>query len=659
MNQQTKDRINTTFSEHIETIKTEGATTGSEIFVRFPVSLQKKYHISPVGTVTKELDEIGRIKMTYRAGPKYYESKGPQLHRGIPTLQEWYDKWRDGVDPGNIADLIPEEINAHMSSKTSSFLTTVRSYAESFMFTKMKKVVMVDPSYGALWRAHTHGCHVSIISTSTEKKWAEEIHRYFMPHFKASRLMLDVIDEPEDDDMVYHGANGFKPVKGGKAFCFEPNPYSKDLRNGHAIAIKRELSRFVMTYMLKDRLLTYYWEDLPNYYRVDPITLSIASQLRGDFYFLATRFQPAQIGFAWYKKRLTSLACCYYYDEFPQTKIVQLGDYNVVADKGMLYDVDVGATILSRRHLLYTLAEKYGWKVAPLAAGYGKWVAHPYGNEFIKTSYVKKGEKIVCEDYTMYNEEPPQGERRYHEHSAVIFLPNDFTGRKVTPLEAFGTVHSIDTFTVGKDPRRYPYHQKYDKGYIFSSESMLKQCISFICHMEQRDVVQMIDYDKEREDPSPTILGNILEDDTPHHTGERRPPSDRTTLAEFFSLLPKTRYQIEQEYKDRPWHVLLGDMWQTPGLAVNVQADPLEWYISSGYEPYDDYDEESEGLMFCDNQLEIKRDMIGGKLTWRDKREADTSARVKDLAAWGWRVARTETTEETVSLTFVNDQIEM
>lgn len=610
----------------------------------FSREMQARYNIAPVGTVTVHEDaRTGKSLVTYRAGPRTYEVSDLKMDYGIPTLQKWFEAYRDGEDPGNLADCVPDKINASVNKGTFVKSLSFVNYFENWLFSRLPSVTLVDPSSGSLWRCWEKNCPVRVYMTASDNEWWEQIDRQFSPIYRDRKLLLERVYELEG--YVYHGTNGFKTtLLTAKDLCLEPNPFSSDLRKEEGVAIRREANGFRVHYYRKSKLREHVFVDLPSYYRIDPISLELFSQAYGDSFFFSSTFDPSIIGLRSLKRRYTSLATCYHYDEYPSRRTITLGGYEVNMLDGVLYDVKCHSTVLSRRHLLHKLAREYGYKVAPLKEGYGKWIAHPYAYDFACTSYARVGEVHVHEDYTMYNRPMPQGES-VKGKNAVIFKPGDFTGRQLTPLESLGTIFDIPTLCVSGDPRRYPVIGDHTNGYVYGSIQSLLQNMLYIFFCEKKDVVPMIDFETEKLERKADPVTDVVDftDDAPKQSFKDR-------VLDLVSQTPMTLDELQRVFPDLTEQRIWQTMWYCSEITAKKVSDQVHYGVFDT--EYEDVDMYSGGLAGVMCQAEVKARIIQGNLEFEDPEEFDVLNRIHDLALWGYVICRVQTDDGMIKREF-------
>jgi len=274
-------------NEHLIEVAEKGAAVGDKQFVRFPLAMQKEYDIAPFGTVSYELNKRTlEIEEIYVAGPPEYKTKEKPMNYGIPDLNSWLDDYKAGREPPNLANFVPDKIDAHLDRPQSLPSLTTQSYFESWFFSKCKSIIMIDPSTGSVYRACEESCHVRIFLTSSERLWKTQLQKTFCKEIRDEKVSFAL--DLETEGYVYHGSNGFKEnYVTPRSFCLEPNPYSLDMRYGQ-IVIKSEPDHIYMNYERKDQIREYCFVHRPKFYRVDHLTLYLSTSVKGDsFFFLA------------------------------------------------------------------------------------------------------------------------------------------------------------------------------------------------------------------------------------------------------------------------------------------------------------------------------------------------------------------------------------
>jgi len=633
MAQWQRDTIATKIAEHLEELEASGVTTGTEVFVRFTPEFQKEYGVAPVGTVHQYIDEeTGKEVWHYKAGPIVYNTSEKPLDYDIPSLRSWIEKFKEGEDPGSLYDLIPDKINPKLGKTPEARSVGTQNVIEKWIFSRINKVTLVDPSTGTLWRACTSGVHVNVVMTSTDEEWERQIRETFEREFAERRLRLE-FGKKCKESLVYHGSNGFKrQISTANSFCLEPNPFSVDLRKEQSIIELAEMG-YNVTYDRKKTRRTYYFEDFPSHIRIDPVSLYDQMHVTGDSYFLAMHFDPRVWGLKVTGEDHTSLATVYSLERYPQTSEREYKGWKWQVHEGVVYDVNLQSTYMSKYQWMRRNKPE-GLSLPKLVKGYGRWVIHPYASSPRRASFTQREGSWIIDDYRMYNRECPDDATLY-DIKAAVFVPGDFTGAVVTPLEQYGTWHPVDTFVRQGDPRFYVKLQK--KGYYFSSVSVMQSWVLFILHHEQISIPSQIN----------SILGIGVEEVpvTNDFMEEGLDTCDRPKLQTYDRIFmhltegPRTESDMKILFSDRPWSDAKKLLFKMPGINImgdSYTIDPVVY----------DYDILDEGLFGIGSQETLKRYLLMGE-SFSDLIGRDVTDRLRDAKKWGYTPEVEEVYEDT------------
>jgi hypothetical protein len=638
MAQTHKHDIRDMVKRHLEKIRLEGATTGEEDFVVLDPEFIKGRDIAGFGTlVIGECEVTGKRKLTYRVGPKHYVTERKPMKTNIPDLEGWIDSYKDGKKPSNLADLIPDKIEASVGEEHMKSLST-QNHFEKWFLARTPKVIMVDPAEGSLWRAVQIGqTDVQILMTAGDEQWGKDLISKFAPEFRKVHRTVSLTKTITSDSPVYHGTNGLKSwVKSSRSFALEPNPFSKDRREEQLI-VKMETNGIKMHYTRKREGKVYEFKDKPSHFRVDPLSLFKSIAVRGDAFFFCSTFDPANWGISSTTTRPLSMANVYHLEEWKQgnAKWVEIeGQEYQIATRGkrkVVMDVKVNATYLSKYHLLQQLE---GYDPPQLVKGPGKWTVHPYSSVPYMTSIVRYGQSYVCEDYGMYNKECPE-DVVPSQMKALQFRVGDMSGTLISPLEKIGSVFPVSAWERQGDPRRYVIPDR-SNSYYFSGKQALLQWLFLIVHNETGSMSSVIDYESEQTTYAPVSAHDEDQQLAQVHW--------RDALLEMITLSP-TPQQVERAFPDVP-----KSQWMDVLLRSQVVIDQDRFV--PGDKEYDEIDTEGTGLMSLVSQLHLKRELMDLQCTFPDEEDANIDSRMKDAEFWGFKCQVVESDDEGVTRIF-------
>jgi len=624
-------------NEHLIELAEKGAAVGDKQFVRFPKAMQIEYDIAPFGTLSYEkCKKTGELEEVYVAGPPEYRTDEKPMHYGIPDLNSWLEDYKSGREPASLASFVPDHIDAHLNSSSSLPSLTTQSFFESWFFSKVNQVIMVNPATGSIYRAlEEKSCIVRIYLTFSEIDWKRPLEKRFSAQIKSGRVVF--IDRDEfGDDYVYHGSNGFRAdCLCDRSFCLEPNPYSCDIRKGQ-ISVKSEPDGIRMNYERKDQIREYFFVHRPDYFRVDPLTLFLNTAVRGDSFFFSSQFDPAICMIGTDQSIPTVLAMGCHLSSYPRGQWQKIGSYECLVDSSVLYDIKTSGTYISRYHKMKEICPE-GMTVVQMLEGYGRVFVHPYAYSPRVTSFSRYRDSWILEDYTAYN--TPCPEECAPSVNGIVFRVNDFEGSKQTPLEAIGTYYPCPTFVSGSDSRRY-FRPDGSLSYYFSSKRSFVEWMCFIAHNEIGGVVPLIEIEnKQKRVPVPEY--------TPPETADvgLNWTSDLISLASDGVSLSSLLLQ----FRDQPVKTVMRHLLHT----CSVLLDEDSRFYSEPYE-YSFVDDDCEGLSGIVCQAELKRELLSA-ISFEDPIENDVSDRIHDALSWKFLVTSVETGEDTVVRTFRKD----
>jgi len=483
----------TEFSQQFETLMSKylelDIAAGEKQSVLLSQSFAKEHGVSRLATI--EYDE-GRQQTIFRAGPKEFETVEHNIPEvRIDSMIPFMEAYRDGLELPKLSEVISKGVQ--LRKKENNPVVTQISFLESYLFRMKENILLIDPSQGSIYRALEENRNVYYFMTATDSHWKKELEDTFRAMFKGKKLIFKHIHEDDDVDdfLVYHGANGFKPIYQANSFALEPNPYSVDTRKqGAGIAAGGESISFY--YQIKDRKMEYVFKYHPSYYRIDPATLNHLGVVKGDAFFLSMTVDPKELGYTLeIGTKAATVGEMYCYTELPEYRPYE--GMMVSYDDTHVYDVKIPSTCASRRFRAEQIAKQMKKKIKPYQP-LGKYVAHPYSVAYVLHEWETYDNIVVQQRGSLskmaimndinlqYTGPIPQ--------KAAIFILGDKTGKRVTPLEAFGSVFPVDLYVALVKTNEsggewwYPDIRPFmgQSGMVFDSMNSLKNNIHLLCY---------------------------------------------------------------------------------------------------------------------------------------------------------------------------------
>jgi len=310
------------------------------------------------------------------------------------------------------------------------------------------------------------------------------------------------------------------------------------------------------------------------------------------------------------------------------------------------------ATCMSRREFVSQYARKHGKEVAPMVE-YGQYVASPYSTSFFQMAQRTYGKVTVIETPGM-SRRPVTSEElgwaRQSQYYAAAFVAGDFTGRRLSPFESYGTVWDILTYECGTHVRHPDITCLQGKrAMVFDSFRRLSHSIHYLAHWcmprVSTAIVSQLPPTVTAETTVTVPLGDlkeVIEDDL--HTGSEVSKSLRQCLVEYYQNDSRAK-TLEELQLDFPTHsrtemiqILMYISDAYPILPLNEEGmdyspERVNWIITE-----DDYPfpcDDGVGLASYSSAKRLKADVVLGELSFRDDEEAEVVFQENFLLALG------------------------
>jgi len=464
-----ESRLRGELREFVDQFENDPRSSGVNDFVRLDRKFANDNEISNWATVVDTVDGL-----EYHVAPRDVYLP-PFAYEEQPNFQGMFDSIADGVDMPDLIAIaqIPLKRPRKIASDPS---VTTASYAESYILRSQSNLVILDPTRGCLHRAISAKRSVRIAASRSDD-WLDERYKEFATKFSGANLELEIIDVKHitNSMTVYHGVNGFSDVECSvdNQICIEPNPYSNSWKEeSHNFVVGS--SGIDMDYMRKGRMVKHHFAYEPDYFRIDPYSLEKAFQSKREtaLFFLSYK---GSIVFDEIKTVMPDSITRRYVKSFPPYKWVR--SFEISSDREFIYDVKVSSTtVMSRRHLVQKLGDILGLKVVPWESE-GQFFVTPYSKEFQRTREAMYEDVAILESQSLRG--PPivgvdvQGSGLL----ACMFWYGEYSGKVLSPLEPYGTVHPV--FTVGQGQRcpQLTEAQSKSRLVIFESRAVLERNI--------------------------------------------------------------------------------------------------------------------------------------------------------------------------------------
>jgi hypothetical protein len=645
---------------------------GEKQSVLLSQSFAKEHGVSRLATV--EFDE-SRQQTIFRAGPTEFETVEHTIPEvKIESMIPFMEAYRDGLELPKLSDVISKGVQ--IRKKESNPVVTQISFLESYLFRMKENILMIDPSQGSIYRALEENKNVYYYMTATDSHWKKELDGVFKSMFKGKKLIFKHIHEEDDveDFLVYHGANGFKPVYQPNSFALEPNPYSIDTRKqGAGIATGGESISFY--YQIKDRKMEYIFKYHPNHYRIDPATLNYLGVVKGDAFFLGMTVNPKELGYTLDTgTKAATVGEMYCYQEMPEYR-----DYDgmsVSYDDLYVYDVKIPSTCASRRFKVEQISKEMGKKMKPYST-LGKYVAHPYSVTYTLHDW-ETYDNIVVQQRGSLSKMAIMNEINLEytgpiSQKAAIFILGDKTGKRVTPLESFGSVFPVDLYVALKKTNGsggewwYPDIRPFvgKSGMVFDSINSLKNNIHLLCYFCVPDLKPTDLYGRVDRVDAPNLEYADMTDLEDKHGEQEEQEQQNMVIEEDEALHMKIRKIFEMEKRDLFYHEL---EIRLPGhLTRKITATLMQtsnWHIimrGINYHediwttctiPWEPVDDGNRGLASYPDATTLKRAILDGLLEFEDSVSINTRPQQEYLDMQGVELIGQRVNKKTQTLMF-------
>lgn len=514
--------------------------------------------------------------------------------------------------------------------------------------------MLVDPATGTIWRALEKRVNVYIAMSTVDKQWEKKLGKEFFKMFQAAHLQFKFISLDEidgiDDALCYHGQNGLKSFGMAKyTLALEPNPYSRDLRENGLSVQKHMDHSYKLTYKRKERYVDYIFPKHSSHFRVDPTTLIASASIYGDSYFLATNFDPKMMQLKVPRRELTVIGDFMSYVTLPP--YVQNGDLIISEDDKYVYDVEGVMTCNSRRAFCAQIAAAKGKQLAPLSIA-GNFIAYPYSTKFHYVGLKDYNGTTIFESPDLSRAaicvETEKMGLLPSKFQGAAFWYNEFTGKAITPLEKYGTVHPVETFATKDGKTRHasiiPFYTTgvgKRRVYVFGSESLLKENMSLLIHLCLGNLATVIAIPEAvKPQQTFTTTTDFDVDEMGFLSGDNYNKSCRQLMIEWFEEAPqaKSLSEISARYphvsRDEIHQILL----QLPNACpLDGGGGQVVWSLSQD-ETFGDQLAE-EGLAHYLQGTELKLDVVTGDLEFVDLEDSVVERQLQFLDRLGFEIA--------------------
>jgi len=648
----------------LDKIEKEGPATGEGQFVVFTEKMQKEYGISRFGTV-QYVDGV----TVYKAGPQRITKAQMDAQVILPNLVPYMEDYVDGSVEKSLDKYIPSRIALEREEKEKGIATL--SFLESWLFAYRPTIICIDPSRGTLYRVLEASRNVQIVLTNPDPTWTRKIRDEFLSAFRGKALAFSFVDKDKIVDQVhclcYHGANGMKlQIDHPFSVALEPNVYSQEMRKAGLIVEETSPNMYRMTYKRKKELRSYNFPKYSGWYRLDPETIRANSKVRGDAYFVASSFNPAALGVTARPKPARVVGEMMSYNVLPP--YAPCDGFSVSQDDQYVYDVAGVMTCMSRREFTSQYARMKGKQLAPLVE-YGLWVASPYATEFSYMGQRSYGRVTVIETESMsfkayQYKSQIQGKSRSN-YLASAFVVGDFTGRKVTPFEAFGTAIEVETYTDPGNHVRHPMIEALStrKAMVFDSFSRLLANLHYIAHWCMESVSSAIISEVPPEPLSEATVtvslgGDPDECEVTNHTGSDVSKSLRAKIIDYYEEdnRAKSLQMLMDHFPTKTLHEIkmvlryIPHAFPVPSLTEYKNSIMVEtsvfWMLSM-----DDIHfvaQGGTGLGSYERGMLLKNDILMGELKFTDDEDIDVSQQEEFILSLGCEKLSTQTRSEGV-----------
>jgi hypothetical protein len=649
-------RLHREKDELLRSIEEDGAATGEGQLMILSEEIQKAKKISRFATASA-MDCPQNIDLQYRVGPTQLPKTRYEYKTNIPSLIPWVEAYASGQDPGHICDIWPSKVEVEVP-KTSLRVVVSASYLESWIFTLKEKIVLLNPSTGTMYRLIESGCYPLVIMTSQDPQWERHLKKEFSSFFTEKRpLKFGILDDIQPDDLVYHGSLGLQHVtRSSMNIALELNPYSRDIRTA-GCTIKRIGDGYSIVMNRKGRQVHQDFDIYSKHFRVDPVTLSAHMGVLGDGYFFATTVDPSVFNIRPSVPRYPVAGDMMCFDVLPPYE--KFKDLLISQDDLMVYDVKGPMTCQSRRHYTKLIAAAMNKEVAPLVK-YGKFVAYPYSSEFTYLGSKCHGEcTILLESPSMSATNRVNNNNGKEGPKAVSFCFGDFGGRKVTPLERYGSTYDVATFIDPDSKVRYVDFTKLDltkHQLIVTSFNNLLSHLSLILNMVNPTMSEIcIDTLTEREplefeeDMDPDHFA-FLSNDNYNKSLRQRMIEKYGSTSQYFTL--------EEMYLDFPEcskFSIQETLVSCPTSIPHTFNDEVMWTFGSTSHPFAEVFDSDRGICSYSNRHELKYFLFGeGKeVVFEDDLNLYPVERIQFCSNLGYQLVQIETRDDCVVRTFM------